>query len=72
MNPDETVNWKIFKFNNKEMWHGKDSSFIEFNKSNTVSRLATCYHDKHTIWKLLYGYCAYVNDNSTHPFEQST
>jgi len=48
MNPDKTVNGKIFKLNNKEMWNGKYNSLIEFkfNKSNTaqdsISHLATC------------------------------
>ena len=36
MNPDETVNGKIFKLYNKEMWNGKDSSLIEFINSNTA------------------------------------
>ena len=81
MNPDETVNGKIFKLNNKEIWNGKVSILIEFNKSNTAQDSTTSshllqqinyYHDKHTIWKLLYGYYAYVNDNTTRPFGQST
>ena len=62
MNPDETVNGKIFKLYNEEMWNGKDSSLIEFINSNTAHDSITSshllqqinyYHDKHTIWKLL-------------------
>ena len=67
INPNEIANEKIFKMNKKKkMWNGMDSSLIEFNKSiialdsTTSSHLLlqiNYYHDKHTIWKLLYGHC---------------
>ena len=37
---------------------------------DSISHLATCcyYHDKHTIWNLLYGHCTFVNNNSNTSF----
>jgi len=59
------------------MWNGMDSSLIEFNKSIIAPDSTTSsdllqqknyYHDKHTIWKLLYGHCMYVNTNTNVSF----
>ena len=56
------------------MRNGKNSSLIEFQQSNiaqdSISHLATCcyYHDKHTIWNLLYGHCTFINNNSNASF----